>query len=98
MSSPISTPSLDKIKPSQEFIENVETLSGVAEPAQLAILHDEALMIAEGEEKMTGESLHPNRGRCAPFCRLTLRCFPFPLSFHLPPRLRRRPLWSSVWL
>lgn len=55
MASPAPSPAL-KIKPQTEFIENVESASAVEfGNHNLSILHDEALMVAEGEEKMTGK-------------------------------------------
>lgn len=55
MASPAPSPAL-KIKQQTEFIENVESASAVEfGNHNLSILHDEALMVAEGEEKMTGK-------------------------------------------
>lgn len=58
----MSDPQL-KITPKSEHVEDVSATE--FGNANLAILHDEALMVAEGEEKMTGE-LPPLDDRCRP--------------------------------
>lgn len=80
-----------KIVPHSEHVEDVS--ASEFGNANLAILHDEALMVAEGEEKMTGQYYHCKERRPKlTSTPLTAR------SFHLPPRLRCRSLWPALWL